>query len=76
MLNEITRQRILHRMAEAEASLEDLHASMVRARCALESYGIEEREAISQELLAASKASYDVAHHVDRGMELWEDAVE
>jgi len=76
MLDQITKERISRRLAEADASLEDLHASMVRARIALESYDTRERGELPQELLAASKASYDVAHHIDRGLELWEFAVE
>ena len=76
MIGQITKERISRRLAEAEASLEDLHAHIVGARCALESYDAEERDTLPDELLAASEASYDVAHHVDRGMELWEVAVE
>jgi hypothetical protein len=76
MLDKTAMDRIVRRLAEAEASLEDLHASVVRARNALESYDVEERDALPDELLAASKASYDVAHHLDRGLDLWESAVE
>lgn len=76
MFNQTAKERIIRRLAEAEASLEDLHASLVRARIAAESFDMKERDTLPAELLAAGKASYDVAHHVERGMELWENAVE
>jgi hypothetical protein len=76
MLDKTVMDRIVRRLAEAEGALEDLHASIVGARSAIESFDAEERDKLPAELLAASKASYDVAHHVDRGMELWENAVE
>jgi hypothetical protein len=76
MFDKTAMDRIIRRLAEAEKSHEDLHASLVAARIALESFDAEARDRILPELLAASKASYDTAHHIDRAGELWEDAVE
>lgn len=76
MIDFVVMGRVRRRLAEAEAAYEDLHTSLVRARNALESFDAEAKDNFLPELLAASKASYDTAHHIDRAGELWEDAVE
>jgi hypothetical protein len=76
MLDKVARERIAFHLDSALLEQECLTARLRRAKDAFLSFSEVVRQNLPRELVAASKAAYEAADHIDRAGEAWEAAVE
>ena len=76
MIDKVARERMTFHLDSAILEQETLMTRLRRAKESLSSYNRVIRQMLPAELADARKAAYEAARHIDRGLELWEVAVE